>query len=144
MIEGFRISSKNEDMDLEAIHAFISQSYWAKGIPKRTLKKAMENSVCFGVFDSAGVQVGFARAVTDLATFAYLSDVYILDNHRGLGLSKWLMAEVMSHPELQGLRRIALATLDAHGLYEQYGFKLLAKPEIFMEVWNPNVYGEPL
>jgi N-acetylglutamate synthase-like GNAT family acetyltransferase len=140
MIEGFRISSESEDMDLEAIHDFISESYWAKGIPKRTLKKAVENSLCFGVFDSAGAQVGFARAVTDSATFAYLADVYILDKHRGQGLSKWLMAEVLSHPELQGLRRIALATFDAHGLYKKYGFKPLAKPEIFMESWNPNVY----
>ena len=140
MIEGFRISSENEDMDLEAIHKFLSESYWAKGIPKRTLKKAMENSLCFGVFDSVGAQIGFAKVVTDSATFAYLADVYILDKHRGQGLSKWLMAEVLSHNELQGLRRIILATLDAHGLYEQYGFKPLAKPEIFMEAWNPNVY----
>lgn len=127
-------------MDLDAIHAFLSQSYWAKGIPKTTLKKALRKSLCFGVFNSEGGQIGFARAVTDAATFAYLADVYILEKYRGLGLSKWLLSEVMSHPELQGLRRIALATLDAHGLYEQYGFRALAKPEIFMEAWNPNVY----
>lgn len=140
MIEGFTVSSEYEDMDLDAVHAFISQSYWAEAVPKATLKKALTNSLCFGVFNSEGAQIGFARAVTDSATFAYLADVYILEKYRGLGLSKWLMSEVMSHSELQGLRRIALATIDAHGLYEKYGFKALAKPEIFMEAWNPHVY----
>ncbi len=140
MIEGFRITSKYEEMDVDAVHDFISQSYWAKGIPKDTLQKAMQNSICFGVFDSTGIQIGFARTVTDSATYAYLADVYILEKYRGKGLSKWLMSEVVSHPELQGLRRITLATLDAHGLYEKFGFKPLAKPEIFMEAWNPNVY----
>ena len=140
MIEGFTVSSDYGDMDLNAIHAFISQSYWAAGVPEATLNKALKNSLCFGVFTSEGAQIGFARAVTDSATFAYLADVYILEKYRGLGLSKWLMSEVMSHPELQGLRRIALATLDAHGLYEKFGFKALAKPETFMEAWNPNVY----
>jgi GNAT superfamily N-acetyltransferase len=143
MIEGFRISSKYEDMDLDAVHAFIAQSYWAKGIPKETLSKAMRNSLCFGVFDSAGHQIGFARAVTDSATYAYLADVYILEEYRGRGLSKWLMSEVVSHPQLQGLRRITLATRNAHGLYEKFGFRPLAKPEIFMESWNPNVYQDP-
>tara|TARA_R110002072_G_C7825936_1_gene523756 strand:+ start:540 stop:971 length:432 start_codon:yes stop_codon:yes gene_type:complete len=140
MIDGFRISSNNDDMDLAAIHDFISESYWAKGIPKGTLGKAINNSICFGVFDSSGKQVGFARAITDKATYAYLADVYVLEEHRGKGLSRWLMSEVVSHPELQGLRRVTLATLDAHGLYEKFGFQPLAKPEIFMEAWNPDVY----
>jgi len=140
MVEGYRISCELSDMDLEAIHAFISRSDWAKGIPKKTLKTAIEHSLCFGVFDDQGQQVGFARTVTDCATYAYLADVYILEAHRGLGLSKWLMTEVVSHPKLQGLRRITLATLDAHGLYEKFGFKPLPKPEIFMESWNPTVY----
>ena len=140
MIDGFRISSELKDMDLDAVHDYISKSYWAKGIPIDTLKRAMQNSICFGVFDKVGAQVGFARAVTDCATYAYLADVYILEEHRGIGLSKWLMSEVLSHPSLQGLRRITLATRDAHGLYEKFGFKPLAKPEIFMEDWNPNVY----
>jgi GNAT superfamily N-acetyltransferase len=91
-------------------------------------------------FANGGAQVGFARAVTDSATYAYLADIYIMKEHRGLGLSKWLMEEVVSHPRLQRLRRMTLATVDAHGLYEKYGFKPLAKPEIFMEAWNPNVY----
>lgn len=140
MVEGFRISSEFEEMDLDAIHAYISNSYWAIDIPKCTLERAMQNSICFGVFDSMQAQVGFARAVTDYATYAYLADVYILEEFRGKGLSKWLMSSVMSHPKLQGLRRITLATRDAHGLYEKFGFKRLAEPEIFMEAWNPNVY----
>lgn len=140
MIEGFRISSDYNDMDVDAIHVFLSRSYWAKGIPKATLRKSMWNSVCFGVFDSSGAQVGFARTITDSATFAYLADVYILEAHRGKGLSKWLISEVLAHPELQGLRRILLASLDARGLYDKFGFKALATPETFMEVWTPDVY----
>lgn len=142
MFEGLRISSKFEEMDIDAIHAFISNSYWAMGIPRSTLERAMQNSICFGIFDSMQAQIGFARAVTDCATYAYLADVYILEEFRGKGLSKWLMSVVTSHPKLQGLRRITLATQDAHGLYEKFGFKALDKPEIFMEAWNPNVYKE--
>lgn len=140
MINGYRISSNQSEMDVESIHKFISQTYWAKDIPIETLKKAIDNSLCFGVFNSEGSQVGFARMITDLATYAYLADVYVLDAHRGKGLSKWLMQEVMSHPDLQGLRRMTLATLDAHGLYEKFGFSDLAKPETFMENWDPEVY----
>lgn len=140
MINGYRISSDQSEMDVQSIHKSISQSYWAKGIPIETLKKAIDNSLCFGVFNNEGLQVGFARMITDLATYAYLADVYVLEEHRGKGLSKWLMQEIMSHPDLQGLRRMTLATLDAHGLYEKYGFSELAKPEIFMENWDPEVY----
>ena len=142
MIKGFRISSDRNEMDFEAIHAFIVESYWARGIPRETLKRAIENSLCFGVFAEHGEQIGFARAVTDTATFAYLADVYVLEAHRGLGLSKWLMQEILSHPGLQGLRRISLATQDAHGLYARFGFTPLANPEILMEVWNPGVYNK--
>ena len=140
MIDGFRITSRIDEMDVDAVHDFLSHSYWAKGIPKATLQKAMRNSICFGIFDSSGAQIGFARTITDSATYAYLADVYILEKHRGKGLSKWLVSEVVAHPELQGLRRITLATLDAHGLYEKFGFKPLTKPETFMEAWNPDVY----
>ena len=140
-VPGYWVSSKYEDMDFDTIHAFISESYWAKGIPEQTLQRAMQNSLCFGVFEESGAQVGFARAVTDCATYAYIADVFILDRCRGLGLSKWLMSELIAHPDLQGLRRMTLATRDAHGLYEQFGFKPLANPEIFMESWNPDVYG---
>ncbi|SHO54601.1 acetyltransferase [Vibrio quintilis] len=104
------------------------------------MQKAIANSLCFGVYKDSGEQVGFARMITDKATFAYLSDVFISETHRGAGLSKWLIHEIVSHPELQGLRRIVLATSDAHGLYEQYGFKPIANPEIFMQIWQPDVY----
>ena len=140
MINVYRISSDQSEMDIESIHEFISQSYWAKDIPMETLRKAIDNSLCFGVFNSQGSQVGFARMITDLATYAYLADVYVLKEHRGKGLSKSLMQEIMSHPDMQGLRRMTLATLDAHGLYEKFGFSELVTPEVFMENWNPEVY----
>lgn len=143
MIDGYRISVDRNDLDIETIHNFISKSYWAKGIPIETLKKAIDNSLCFGVFSSQGLQVGFARMITDLSTYAYLADVYVLEEHRGKGLSKWLMQEIMAHPDMQGLRRMVLATLDAHGLYKKYGFTELATPESFMENWNPKVYETP-
>ena len=140
MIENYRISSDQNDLDIESIHKFISNSYWAKGIPLKILTRAISNSLCFGVFDKKRRQVGFAHMVTDSATYAYLADVYILEAHRGKGLSKMLMEEIMSHPDLQGLRRMTLATADAHGLYKKYGFSELSNPEIFMENWNPEVY----
>ena len=139
MIKGYRISADPSQMDLDAIHGYLSQSYWAKGVPKQTLATALQNSLCFGVF-FAEQQIGFARLITDKATFAYLADVYILEQHRGRGLSKWLMQEIMQHPENQGLRRIVLATKDAHSLYTQYDFKALADPDLFMELWTPGVY----
>jgi len=126
-------------MDLDAIHAYLSKSYWAEGIPRETLATALQNSLCFGVF-RADQQIGFARLVTDKATFAYLADVYILEQHRGKGLSKWLMQEIIRHPQNQGLRRIVLATKDAHSLYAQYDFKALTHPHKFMELWTPDVY----
>ena len=127
-------------MDLRLIHQFISNSYWAKGIPFSTFKKALKNSLCFGVFSIDKKQIGFARMVTDRATFAYLADVFILESHRGKGISKLLMQSIFGHPELQGLRRIVLATRDAHSLYEQFGFKLLANPNAFMEIWKEDIY----
>ncbi len=140
LIEGYRISSKQKEMDFSVIYEFISSSYWAKGIPVNTLKKAIENSFCFAIFNSLNEQVGFARVVTDFATYAYLSDVFVLESHRGKGLSKWLVQEIIDHPELQGLRRFTLVTKDAHKLYSQFGFKSLSSPELFMEIWNPEVY----
>jgi len=144
MIEGYRISTDQSELDIKSIHEFISKSYWAEGIPMAILTRAISNSLCFGVFSKEKEQVGFARMITDLATYAYLADVYILEDHRGKGLSKWLMEEIMSHSDLQGLRRMTLATADAHGLYEKYGFSELAKPEIFMENWNPEIYKKAL
>lgn len=140
MIAGYQISSQLDDMNLSVIHGYISTSYWAKNIPIETMKTALNNSLCFGVFTHSGKQVAFARMVTDSATFAYLADVFVLPEHRGKGLSKWLMAEIISHPNLQGIRRMVLATRDAHELYKQFGFKALASPEIFMEINQPDIY----
>ena len=140
MAKGYRISSKLEEMDLAAIHQFISNSYWSKDIPMEVFEKALSNSLCFGIFANDGIQVGFARMITDKATYAYLADVFILAEYREQGLSKFLIKEILAHPELQGLRRIVLATRDGHGLYEQFGFKALASPEIFMEIWTPDIY----
>ncbi len=140
MIDGYKISADFSDMDLAVIHEFISHSYWAKGVPLAIQQRAIENSLCFGIFTLAGEQVGFARMITDRATFAYLGDVFVLEAHQGKGLSKWLMAFILEHPELQGLRRMLLATRDAHGLYQQFGFKALASPDIFMQLHTPNAY----
>src|SRR5882724_12224137 len=137
---GYRISSVADAMDLDAIHACLSGSYWARGIPRAVMAKAISGSLCFGVFSEANAQVGFARVVTDRATFAYLCDVYVLEEHRGRGLAAWLMTAIVSHPDLQGLRRFVLATRDAHGLYERFGFAPLARPEIFMEINRPGIY----
>lgn len=135
----FRVITNIDDMDMAVIHGFLSQSYWAKGIPQATLRKALENSLCFGLFDGKQ-QVGFARMVTDKATFAYLADVFVLESHRGHGGAKTLMTAIMDHADLQGLRRMLLATRDAHSLYRQFGFTDLARPEIMMELHRPDVY----
>ncbi len=129
-------------MNIDVIHDFISHSYWAKNIPKQTMQKAVDNSLCFGVFIGTDnpQQVAFARLITDKATFAYLADVFVLETHRGKGLSKLMMKEILAHPELQGLRRMVLATRDAHALYLQFGFKALAAPTTFMEVLKINPY----
>ncbi|GAD79186.1 GNAT family N-acetyltransferase [Vibrio ezurae] len=143
-MQGFRISTDNDELDFDVIYHFISESYWAKGVPKHTLLKALSNSFCFGLFDNSGAQVGFARLITDKATFAYLADVFVLESHRGQGLSKWLVQTILEHPDLQGLRRIMLATKDAHGLYCQYGFEAIVNPEMLMQIWHPDVYRAPL
>lgn len=140
MISGYRISYETNDMDVLVIHGYISRSYWAKNIPLNTMETAINNSLCFGVFTDSGNQVAFARMVTDSATFAYLADVFVLEEHRGHGISKWIMKTIIEHPKLQGIRRMALATSDAHGLYQQFGFKALNSPESFMELHQPEEY----
>jgi GNAT superfamily N-acetyltransferase len=138
-MSAYEISTDPARLDIDAIHAFLTQSYWSPGIPRATVARAIANSLCFGAFWQ-GQQVGFARVVTDKTTFAYLCDVYVLEAHRGHGLSKQLMVHVMQHPDLQGLRRMMLATRDAHGLYAQYGFTALSAPDRIMEVLKPNIY----
>jgi len=140
----FLISTDKTKLDIAVIHSYLGkESYWAKNIPVETVKKSVEGSCCFGLFVKekkstatqnfpGSRQVGFARVVTDFATFGYLADVFIIENYRGQGLAKWLMDVIMNYPELQGLRRWLLATKDAHGLYSKYGFTQLDKPERIM------------
>jgi GNAT superfamily N-acetyltransferase len=138
-VSDYEISLDSDRFDVEAIHAYLSQSYWAANIPLRVLRKAIANSLCVGAY-AGSEQVGFARLVTDRATFAYLADVYVLEAHRGHGLSRRLVAALVKHPELQGLRRLMLVTRDAHGLYEKFGFTALAHPSRVMELHRPDVY----
>ena len=135
----YEVSTDASRLDAVAIHAFLSATYWSPGVPLATVERAILNSVCVGAY-IGGRQIGFARMVTDKATFAYLADVYVLEEHRGHGLSKRMMRDLLQLPELQGLRRMMLGTRDAHGLYEKFGFKPLAAPARFMELHNPNAY----
>ncbi len=140
--DGYYISTETAKMDVSVIHQYLSEeSYWAKNIPKAIVETSIANSICYGVFYN-NAQVGFARLVTDKATFAYLADVFILPSHRGKGLSKWLVQVILAHPELQTLRRWMLGTMDAHGLYEQFGWKGLTEEASrrFMQIHNPDVY----
>ncbi len=138
-LAGYTISDDKLQLDIAAIYAYLVQSYWSAGIPQSSVERAIENSLCFGVYYEHA-QIGFARVVTDKATFAYLCDVYILDAHRGIGLSKWLLATIQSHADLQGLRRFMLGTKDAHGLYSQFGFAPLGNPARMMEILVSNIY----
>jgi GNAT superfamily N-acetyltransferase len=126
-------------MDLDAIHAYLTRSYWAEGISKELVARSMAGSLCFGLLD-AERQIGFARVVTDRATYAYLCDVYVLEDYQSRGLGTWMMRELMTHPDLQGLRRFGLVTRDAHGLYEKCGFTPLANPTGYMEIARPGLY----
>ena len=128
----YLISTDRSLLDPQVIHGYLSTSYWAAGVPEEVVGRSIENSLNFGVFRGEE-QVGFARVVTDHATFSYLADVFVLEAHRGQGLGKWLVEVVLSHPDLQGLRRWMLATRDAHDLYRRYAFTELARPAIFME-----------
>jgi GNAT superfamily N-acetyltransferase len=135
----FVVSTDRGRLDLDAVHGYISTSYWAAGMPRAVLERAVENSLIFGIYDGSR-QVGFARAITDLATYAYLSDVFVIEEYRGQGLSKWLMECVLAHPDLQGLRRFALFTRDAQGLYARYGFGPPRGASTYLERWTPDVY----
>jgi GNAT superfamily N-acetyltransferase len=135
----FLITTDSAAMDLDAIHAYLTRSYWSEGISKDLVARAMAGSLCFGLLDGAG-QIGFARVITDRATYAYLCDVYVLEEYQGRGLGTWFMKELMTHPDLQGLRRFGLVTRDAHGLYEKCGFTALATPAGHMEIVRPGMY----
>lgn len=136
----YTISTDKSKMDVVAIHDFLSKhSGWSDNIPLEKVKTSINHSLNFGLFHN-DMQIGFARVISDFSTIAYLGDIYVLDNYRGQGLSKKLMDTVMAHPDLQGLRRWILLTSTADWLYEKYGFTKLPKPEVYMELYNPNVY----
>jgi len=135
----YHISTNKEKLDIPFIHRFLSHSYWAEDIPVDMVKRSIDGSMNFGVYNGSR-QIGFARVITDHATFGYLADVFIDENYRGLGLSKWLMQTIMAHPQLQGFLSWQLATRDAHGLYAQFGFKPLENPERIMRIVVPDIY----
>jgi N-acetylglutamate synthase-like GNAT family acetyltransferase len=139
----YEISTDTHRLNVDVVHKFLSEdSYWSPGIPRTIVERAIQNSLCFGVYHRSA-QIGFARVVTDKSTFALLADLFILKAHRGKGLSKWLMRCVVGHEDLQGLRRLLLLTSDAHGLYRQFGFEELGNPSRFMEVLKQDIYRSP-
>ena len=135
----YTITTDKEKFDVDLIHSFLTNSYWAEGISKEIIRRSIDGALCFGVFEN-NKQIGFARMITDKATFAYLADVFIIEEYRGRGLSKWLMQIVISHPDLQGLRRMMLATRDAHELYKKFGFIPLNNVDRWMHIHDPDVY----
>lgn len=138
--DGYTASSDQARLDVDAIHAFLTRCYWSTGIPRETVARAVANSLGFGLYAPGGAQVGFTRVVTDRATFAYLCDVYVLEAHRGRGLGEWLVGFAMADPALQHLRRFVLATRDAHGLYERFGFGVPKWPNAYMDMVDPDIY----
>ncbi|HSX54194.1 MAG TPA: GNAT family N-acetyltransferase [Sphingomonas sp.] len=138
-MSGYNIDTDPERLQLDAIHGYLARTYWARDIPRETMARAVANSVCVGAYHG-NHQVGFARVVTDRATFAYLADVFVLPDHGGNGLAKAMVQALHDHPELQGLRRWMLATRDAHGVYAALGWQPVAEPELFMQRHDPDVY----
>ena len=135
----FSISTDRERLSLDVVHGFLTSCYWAKGISREVVARSMAHSLCFGIYEGRA-QVGFARVVSDFATMAYLGDVFVLESHRGRGLSKWLLECIVQHPALQNLRRWILLTRDAHELYSKFGFAPLKAPERYMELHRADVY----
>jgi GNAT superfamily N-acetyltransferase len=138
---GIVVSTDVSRFDLDRVHAWLSrEAYWCKGLPRSVFDRSIRHSLCFGAFTAVGEQAGFARVITDQATFAYLTDVFVFPAFRGQGISKAMMEAVAEHPALQGLRRFMLATTDAAALYARYGFRPLAEPQRLMEISNPRIY----
>jgi GNAT superfamily N-acetyltransferase len=135
----YEISTAKRRLNVELIHGFLRSSYWAKSIPRSIVENCLRHSLCFGAY-FGGQQVGFGRVITDFATFAYIADVFVLPEHRGRGVARQIMRAMLEHPDLQGLRRILLATQDAHGLYAKLGFEPLANPEHYLTIHHPDVY----
>jgi GNAT superfamily N-acetyltransferase len=140
--DDFLISTDPTRLDLDVIYDFLTNCYWAKGIPREVVVRSIEHALCFGIYESGG-QVGFARVISDFATIAYVGDVFVVESHRGRGLGKWLMECIVQHPGLQNLRRWILTTRDAQGLYSQFGFTPVKAPERFMERHQANIYEKP-
>lgn len=138
----YKISTDKGLLDIDVIHDFLNTSYWAAGRSVETIRRSIDHSLSFGIYKGDRL-VGFARVITDYATFAWIADVFVLEDHRGKGLSKWLMEVMIGHPELQGFRRWVLATKDAHELYTKFGFTLLTRPERWMERHDPNTQERP-
>lgn len=136
----YTISDDPARLDLNAMHGYLQRAYWSEQIPFEVVERAVRGSLCIGAYDAVGAQIGLARFISDYATFCYVCDVYVLEEHRGRGISKAMMAMAMGHPKLQGLRRWSLVTRDAHGLYRQFGFTPLARAEGYMERAVPHIY----
>jgi GNAT superfamily N-acetyltransferase len=141
---GFVADDDAGRVDLEVVHGFLSTSYWAPGMPREVMARAIAGSLNVGVYEASGAQVAYARAVTDRATFAWIADVFVLESHRGHGLGRFVVSTLLEHPELQGLRRVMLATEDAHGLYRSYGFDDVADPSRLLVVQRDaaSLYGQ--
>jgi GNAT superfamily N-acetyltransferase len=139
--EPYRISLNPSELQFDVIHGYLSRSYWSPGIPREVVEKAARHSLCVGAYDGGGVQVGFARMATDHATFGYLADVFVLEEHRGLGLSAVMVSALMALPEVMGMRRLMLATRDAHGLYEKLGWERVTDPAPLMQIRRTDLYG---
>jgi GNAT superfamily N-acetyltransferase len=137
--DSFTVSTDPRRVDVDAVHAYLRDSYWAKNIPRQIVERAILNSLCFALLEHDR-QIGFARVISDKATFAYLCDVYVIDERRGRGLGKWLIEQVQSHPDLQGLRNFLLRTRDAHALYASRGWTAPANPSSYMEISRPGMY----
>jgi GNAT superfamily N-acetyltransferase len=139
----YTLSDDLARIDAVAVHAYLTRSYWAEGIPLDLVKRSIAGALCVGVYHATVGQVGFVRVVTDRATFGYLCDVYVLEGHRGRGLGQWLVEATLAHPDLQGLRRLVLVTKDAHEVYRPFGFTAPAHPDRYMEIARPGLYLRP-
>ncbi len=141
--DGYLLSDERERLDVEAVWGYLRTAYWSENVPRDVVERAIAGSLCVGLYDSDGRQVGFARAVTDSATFAWIADVFVLDEHRGRGLGVWIVEWLLDHPRLQGLRAVTLATRDAHTLYERFGFVREGERRLARQATAAELYGTP-
>ncbi len=142
-MNGYEISDDRERLDVDVIWQYLRTAYWSENVPRDVVSRAIEGSLCLGLYAPDGSQAGFARAVTDAATFAWIADVFVLDEHRGQGLGVWLVEQLLGHPRMQGLRMVTLNTLDAHSLYERFGFERVGERRMVRAVAPGELYGTP-